>query len=579
MYKMQQVLLVFFLCMSPTLLFAQVDITVEINGIEKKLEDNVRLYLSIEQQKSHTLMTEGRLRRLYKKAPQEIANALQPFGYYRPVIKSVLKQASPERWVVTFDVNPGPPLRIGHTSVNISGEIVEDPEVQALIQKSPLGKGEIFNHLDYEKFKTSLVKLAAEQGYFSARFTEHLVEVDLEVYEARIQLQYDSGRRYLFGEVNFSQDVLKPGLLQRFIPFKKNSPYMLSKVLDFQQGLNDSQYFQSVEVSPGQPQPDSASIPINVKLTPRKKNRYLFGIGYGTDTGVRAKLGWEKPLLNSSGHRFSSEAKLSEIGYSVSAHYRVPVLNPRTDQIVYSTGVVNEKTDVSDSTVRTVGVSLNRSRGLWRESASISYQDETYVVADDVGTSTLLIPGVNWSRTWGKEFIYAVDGLRFDIGIRGASDKLVSDISFLQLQGGIKAINSLGRSNRIITHGRLGGTSTQEFDRLPSSVRFFAGGSQSVRGYSYHSLGPVDSSGKVVGGKHLMVGSIEFEHNLGNEWGLALFYDAGNAIDDMNDRLERGAGVGLRWQSPVGPVRIDVASAISREDNPWRLHITIGPDL
>ena len=579
MYKMQQVLLVFFLCMSPTLLFAQVDITVEINGIEKKLEDNVRLYLSIEQQKSHTLMTEGRLRRLYKKAPQEIANALQPFGYYRPEIKSVLKQASPERWVVTFDVNPGPPLRIGHTSVNISGEIVEDPEVQALIQKSPLGKGEIFNHLDYEKFKTSLVKLAAEQGYFSARFTEHLVEVDLEVYEARIQLQYDSGRRYLFGEVNFSQDVLKPGLLQRFIPFKKNSPYMLSKVLDFQQGLNDSQYFQSVEVSPGQPQPDSASIPINVKLTPRKKNRYLFGIGYGTDTGVRAKLGWEKPLLNSSGHRFSSEAKLSEIGYSVSAHYRVPVLNPRTDQIVYSTGVVNEKTDVSDSTVRTVGVSLNRSRGLWRESASISYQDETYVVADDVGTSTLLIPGVNWSRTWGKEFIYAVDGLRFDIGIRGASDKLVSDISFLQLQGGIKAINSLGRSNRIITHGRLGGTSTQEFDRLPSSVRFFAGGSQSVRGYSYHSLGPVDSSGKVVGGKHLMVGSIEFEHNLGNEWGLALFYDAGNAIDDMNDRLERGAGVGLRWQSPVGPVRIDVASAISREDNPWRLHITIGPDL
>ena len=110
-------------------------------------------------------------------------------------------------------------------------------------------------------------------------------------------------------------------------------------------------------------------------------------------------------------------------------------------------------------------------------------------------------------------------------------------------------------------------------------MRFFAGGAQSVRGYAYRSLGPVDESGEVVGGKYLLVGSIEFEHSFPNKWGVAVFYDAGDAIDDLDDKLARGAGFGLRWKSPVGSVRIDMATALDLEGNPWRLHISIGPDL
>ena len=241
--------------------------------------------------------------------------------------------------------------------------------------------------------------------------------------------------------------------------------------------------------------------------------------------------------------------------------------------------MVNEKTDSSDSTVRTIGATLNRGRGAWREAVAINYQKEEYVIADEKDNSTLLMPGVNWSRTWGREFINTFDGLRFDIGLRGASDKLISDTSFFQLQGGIKAITPLGQHNRIITRGKLGSTWLNEFQELPSSVRFFAGGAQSVRGYAYQSLGPVDDKGNVVGGKHLMIGSVELEHRFENKWSVAAFYDGGNAIDNLEDKLARGAGVGVRWQSPVGPVRIDLASAISKDGKPWRLHINIGPDL
>ena len=231
------------------------------------------------------------------------------------------------------------------------------------------------------------------------------------------------------------------------------------------------------------------------------------------------------------------------------------------------------------STIRTVGASLNRGREKWRESIALDYQQEKFIVADDEGESSLLIPSISWSRTWGSDFIYTLDGVRFDIRFRGASDKIISDTNFFQFQGGLKGITSIGDTNRIIARGQFGSTLTDNFHRLPSSVRFFAGGAQSVRGYAYQSLGPKDASGEVVGGKNLMVGSIELEHSLSDKWGVAVFYDAGNAIDDMTEKLERGAGPGMRWNSPIGTVRIDFAYAVSLPDHPWRIHINIGPDL
>ena len=486
---------------------------------------------------------------------------------------------SDNQWQAIYDIEPGPPLLIAKFDFITSESIKNDAEFQALIQDFSLQQGDIFSHVKYENIKISLVKLAAERGYFDARFVEHRVEIDLDAYEARISLHYDAGIHYLFGDVRLEQDVIDPGLLSRYVPFERGDPYNLNLLIDLQQALNNSDYFSSVEVSPDLAQAGTDGIPINVKLEPRKRNRYTFGFGYGTDTGARTKFGWEIPRLNREGHRLNTEAKISEIGYSLGVQYRVPVFNPRTDQLVYSAGVINEETDTSNSTVQTVGIALNRSFDKWRQSIALNYQQEKFIVADDEGDSTLLIPSINWSRTWGSNFIYTIDGLRFDIGLRGASDKLISDTNFFQAQGGIKAISTIGSHDRLIGRGQLGSTWTDTFHDLPSSVRFFAGGSQSVRGYSYQSLGPVDASGQVVGGRYLMVGSIEYEHSFENKWGVAVFYDGGNAIDDMHDDLERGAGFGLRWQTPIGPVRIDLASAISREGQPWRLHITIGPDL
>jgi translocation and assembly module TamA len=579
MHTTQRMLLALVVQFYCTTLFAQTSVKIEINGINKPLEENVRLFLTIEQQKEHVLMSEGRLRRLHKKAPKEIASALQPFGYYRPVIETRLTQTTPDHWQASYTIDPGPALPIGQYNFVISEEMRNDPEFQLLIQNPHLRKGAMFSHIEYEKFKDSLAKLASERGYFRARFVEHRIEIDLDVYEARIYLNYNGGPRYRFGEVLLDQDLIDPDLLRRYIPFESGEPYTLDQLLDLQQAFYDSDYFQTVEVSPGEAQLDNDEIPVTVMLAPRKRHRFGFGLGYGTDTGARAKFSWEMPRLNTRGHRFNTDVNVSEIGYGLVAHYRIPVLNPRTDQLIYSAGIVNETTDTSESTLRSIGASLKRSRGEWRETLAINYQQEDFIVADEAGDSILLIPSAVWSRTWGNNFIDTVDGLRFDIGLRGASKKLVSDTDFTQANSGIKFITSLNDRNRFITRGTFGSTWTDEFNQLPASVRFFAGGAQSVRGYAYNSLGPVNEDGQVVGGRHLIVGSIEFEHSFNNKWGIALFYDTGNAIDNIGDDLEKGAGFGFRWKSPVGPVRIDLASALSRDGNPWRIHINIGPDL
>ena len=564
---------------APVQLRAQPVVIVEIEGIDKPLEANVLLLLSIEQQKSHPLMSDGRIRRLHQKAPAEIATALQPFGYYRPEVTSSLDRLETGEWRARYRIDPGPGIKISELNLDISGPIQQDPELQRLVAEHAPQLGNVLVHSRYDAFKSRLSGLAAERGYVEARFVESRLEVDLREYVARVIIHMESGPRYSFGDVSMQQDLLDPELLQRYVPFARGEPYDFNQVVSLQHALNDSNYFQYSEVSPGQPSRETREIPVVVKLTPRKRHRYDIGFGYGTDTGARARFNWRMPRVNRRGHRIDSEFLVSEIGYKANANYRVPVLNPRNDQLVYTVSREKEETDSNFSLLSTVGVSLNHTRKKWRETLALNYQVEDFDVADDSGESVLLIPSASWTRTWGRDFINVLDGVRLDLGVRGGTTAIVSDTDFLQGVAGVKFIYSLDPRNRFLLRGSFGTTETREFEQLPSSIRFFAGGAQSVRGYAYKSLGPTNESGEVVGGRHLITGSVEFEHYFTERWGVAAFLDAGNAIDSLDEDLEQGAGFGMRWKSPIGPVRVDLANAISTKEQDWRLHISIGPDL
>ncbi len=579
MMKYMRLLCLFILLWFAPTAFSQPDITVEVSGVSGEERENVLLLLSIEQQKAHPDLTDGRIQRLHTKAVEEIKQALVPFGYYRVTIESDLKRKEPFGWMASYNIDPGPPLRIVELDVNISGEAADDPLFRALLDAPPLAMGDPLNHAHYEQWKRELQHLADERGYFEAEFIRHRVLVDLDAYTATVELHLESGPRYRFGPLSFSGELpLEEDLLYRYVAFSTDDPYSSAKLLQLQDDLNGSDYFSHVEIKAERESTLDRQVPITVNLVMHKRTRYQLGIGYGTDTGARGSIGLERRYVNRKGHRFGADFKLSQFKDSIGVRYIMPRENPGTDRAIVRSEYHRDRTEDIESTALLVGAGIETAKGRWHRSYFLNFLRESFDIGLQSGNASLLMPTFSWSRLSTRDVLITKRGSRVGLQLRGASDAIGSNTSVGQALLTAKFIRPAGKG-RLILRGELGSSWAPEFERLPPSVRFFAGGDTSVRGYSYRSLGPLDSAGNVIGGKHLLVTSAEYEYPLGEKWSAALFFDTGNAFAEYEGELEQGAGIGFHRRLPIGWLRIDIAQAISQDDHPWRLHITLGPDL
>ncbi len=553
-------------------------VKVQVDGVSDKPKANVLAMLAIAQVQGQKDLTPGRIRYLNAQAPAQIRKALEPFGYYRAQVKTDLKPGD-EEWTVTYHVEPGQPIPVTHVEVKLTGPGRNDAALQKAVQSFPIHKGDALDQPQYEQAKGALQQQALSLGYLDARFSEHQLRLNLQTYQAELLLTLATGPRYRFGPVTFSGSKLSPEFLRRYVPFSTGDHYSSSKLLELQQGLQNSDYFQQVNIQPQQGEAKNQEVPIQIQLQPRKPQKYTLGVGYGTDTGPRASVGWEERRLNRFGHKMQANYRISRIYREASLRYIIPLAHPATDQLDFTAAVRNQTVNDQVSKTRTIGVSRLVTHGTVQQTLSLNYQNETFSVGDTSGVSRLLIPGYNWTRINADDRIYTRHGSRVSLDLRGAVKSLASDTSFVRADLSAKVIRSLGLNNRFIVRGEVGAIHVPDFNVLPVSLRFFAGGTHSVRGYAYNSLGPTDASGAVIGGQYLMTGSVEYDRHIVGKWGAAVFYDAGNAFDTFPTHLHRGAGVGVRWRSPVGMVRVDVAVALSEPSHPVRLDISIGPDL
>ena len=556
-------------------------LTVIIEGVEDDLKNNVEINLEINKLNDKAPPSEARLQWLHGRAKEDIERALQPFGYYKPTIDKSLRQ-TPEGWEARYRIEPGPPLPIASLDVQVLGEGRDDPRFQKLLSDVPIAKGQTLEHPRYEELKQSLQVLATERGYFDAEMTRREVRVDLNAYSAAVILHFDTGRRYQFGEVFFEQDILNQSFLQRYVDIKPGDPYRASSLLQLQSDLIDSEYFSQVEVGTPLDKAVDKQLPINVTLTPRERTKYSVGLGFGTDTGVRASAGVERRWVNRRGHRFETKLQASQIKYGIAGEYTIPGGDPRNDEYALRASVVQESSDIKDTFNTTIGGRYRYKDGLWQKTNALDYIFEEFDFSGEITSSTLLVPSIDWTRIDADNRLNVTDGNRLSLMLRGVHKVLISDVTFIQAALSSKWIKSLGDNGRIILRGDVGSTflpSQEDFDNLPASLRFFAGGDNSVRGYTLDSIGPRNDENDVIGGKHLLVGSIEYEHRVKEKWSVAAFVDSGDAFDDENPELKTGVGVGVRWQSPVGPIRVDLASGLDAPGDTIRLHINIGPDL
>jgi translocation and assembly module TamA len=550
-------------------------VRVEVIGVSGELRKNVLGFLSIDDATGD--LSEPTVRHLHARASEEIAEALEPFGFYRPAIRPQLTHEG-GAWDARYRVDPGKAIQLDTMDVRITGEGADDPDFRRIVERFPLRVGDALRHAAYVRGRDAIVQQAARGGYLDGRFEISHVSVDLDRYGAAIHLHYETGPRFRFGEVRFDQAALAPDLLRRYVRFREGDPFDYEKLLRLQEALLASTYFRGAEVVPRRDLAEGLEVPVEVRLLPAEPRRLTWGLGFGSDEGASARAGLVLGRLNRHGHRAEIQGTISQIERSSTAQYQIPWTDPRTDMLTLSAGWSELRPTTSRTTRYIAAAALRRLLGDWTRTLTLSFNHERFRIGSEDRISRFLIPSANWSYLRADSRIFTTTGYRIDLDARGTTEPL-GQASFLRLLTRGKWIESPTARNRLLLRGDVGTTWASEFEPLPPTLRFFAGGAHSVRGFEFLGLGPRDGTGAVIGGPHLLVGSIEFDHRLLERWLVAAFYDIGSALFRRGDPVEDAAGVGLRWISPVGPIRLDAAMPLHEPGKRVRLHLSLGPDL
>jgi translocation and assembly module TamA len=558
---------------------AHAQVRVDISGVESEIETNIRATLDLVRHGGREDLSEAAVRRLQARARSQIRDAMRPYGYYRPRIESSLEQRD-GRWRASFAIDPGEPVLVTGVDVRILGEGNADPRLLEVVAQAPLRTGRRLRHQEYDRLRTNLQRNAAMLGYFEASFEQRRLEVDPSELSARVLLHLQTGPRYSFGAVHIEQDILNEELLGRIVTLREGEPYDANALLQAQYRLTDSLYFGSVVVETGTPDPETRSVPVSIETTATRRQRIRLGLGYATDTRLRGSIGVDWRRLNQAGHSAGTELRLARNLSEISGRYRIPIGDPLKERLLFRGGLTQEDLADLESRRASLGVSLVTMRGGgWQRNLFTDIIEErTRVPGEPEFRDLFVMPGVGMEKLVADDILFPRAGYRLRGEVRGSHEYLGAKTDFLRLEAEANLVASAGDYWRFFVRSKLGVGIVDGFESLPASQRFFAGGDQSVRGYSFNSLGPQDDAGNVIGGRHLVFGSLEAERLVWGRVALAAFVDAGNALDAFGDGLEVAVGLGVNVHTPIGTLRIGMARAVT-ESRGARFHLTIRPDL
>lgn len=553
----------------------------ELSGLEGALKENVEAQLATVNLDGITV--QGRFRARVRTAVRE---GLRALGYYSPSLKFKWGEKPKDEKtprVLTLSVDPGEPVRIVEVSIEIKGEASESRAFKRLLKEVPK-KGDVLNHGDYDAFKAKLNNLAMAQGYFQGKYATSQLQVNPEKREAHWKLVYESGPRYRFGAVTFHGSQIEDGYLQSLVPFKPGDPFRAHDLAELNERLTQTGWFNSAVVAPEfRATDENYIIPMYGAVTPRVGNTVEVGLGFSTDVGPRFRGSWTKPWVNSKGHSLEASTTVSSKEQELDFSYKMPrEASPIEEYYLLNGGY--KHTDLNDTQSDSMTLAASRYWDLetgWQRSVGLKWMLDSFTQGETDETTMLVYPGVSFSRTrsrggmmprWGDSQRYSVDV---------SSTWWGSDIDFIVFNATGAIIRTLGEKHRFVGRGSFGWIQTNDFDKVPPDLRFFAGGDRSIRGYDYKSISPKDDSGDLRGAERLLTGSIEYQYNVTGKWWGAAFVDAGEAVETFSDAdFKVGAGIGVRWESPVGPVRFDIARPVGdSEESGIAFYIGLGPEL
>ena len=598
---------------------------VDVSGIDNALmAENVRVSLSLSDAIGKDLSAR-RLNYLLREAEAETREALEPFGYYSPTIviqrsdrdapegsedaaaastravatdaegdgNADAGQRSARSLTVSIRIEPGTPVRVRGWNVSVEGGGGDDRDVRAALAGFAPRKGEVLDHALYEASKSKVGRTLAGHGYFDADFAAHRVEVTRAEFAADIDLRWTSGARYTLGEATFAQapkPIIRDALLQKLVGWTPGEAYDDRELERLRRSLVALDYFGLVEVLP---QPENAkdkAVPVQVNLTPAPRSIYTAGVNYGTRSGAGFSLGLERRYLNTRGHKALAQLDYANKRKAATVQYRVPAFAWLDGWYTASLQAADEQTD-----------SLDTRRLEFVASRSGQYNDHLNLVASlhvlrerwsyftldrptlDYQYASFVFPELRAEYIDVDDRLAPRRGAGGTLTLRGGKGGADGDARFVQLHASAQWFHGFDADSRLIVRGEAGHTFTDTLLELPPSLRYYAGGDRSVRGYGWREIGPRirNSVGDsyALGAANVVTASVEYERYFKGPWGAAVFVDSGSAFDGKRPDMHTGVGIGLRWRSPVGPVRIDVARGLKAPDSPFTIHLNIGADL
>ena len=587
-----------------------------------QLDDLLEENLDLLRWRGNSRVDLEQLQRLVRDAPEQAKTLIATEGYYSPKISAGL-DTSGGTPVARIIVEPGEPTVVADVDLVLQGFVPFEEggapyDAAALRNRWSLPVGARFRQADWEAAKRDLLRQVMQSRFPRAQLVETSATVDPDTRRASLRVVIDSGPEMRFGELRIrGLKRYPPTVITNLNKIKPGDEYSEAALQALQSRLQETGYFSTVEVSadmravlaaelkemkddnddapeapaptqaadadapavPGQaatgvkpPTPGPTVLPVLVRVTENKQKNVEVGLGFSTNTGGRAQLSYDD--LNVFGKRMKSDIIYEQKRQSARADFYWPTT---TDGYNDSVGGGIEREDVRGEVTTTASVSARRAWGTpeLERSLTLEVLAEKREVAGLENTYSKSIP-LTYSVTRRKldNLILPTRGYALNWQVGVAPLPLFTDEKFIRAYTRGVYYRPVGESGTLILRGELGGVFSKDKEGVPSSFLFRAGGDQSVRGYGYQQLG-VREGEAIVGGRYLLTAGAEYQYWFRPPWGVAVFYDAGNAGDKFGDlHPKSGYGIGARWRSPVGPINVDVAygHAVKKA----RLHFSLG---
>jgi translocation and assembly module TamA len=518
---------------------------------------------------------EAALEAFRRDAQKNAAELLATEGYFSPVIEV---RAEPGQLTVT--ISPGPRTVVGELAIEIRGDIPDDRR-KALLAAWPLASGAPFRDADWREAKQVLLRRLLEVDYPTARLADSQVEVDPATNRASLHAVYDTGPRYLFGELKISGlSRYSEELVRRYSSIQPGTPYNEKQLLELQTALQRTPYFSSVsvEIAQGEQPPEGTppsgpvQAPVEVHVEEQAPHRITLGVGVSSNTGYQTEVIYQGYDFLNRAWQLETGLRLEQVRTSVYSDIRLPPVGDQRD----SFGVLVDREDIQSLKLRRIALGAVRTQahGPVEARYALNWQHELSEPQDAEATEAVAL---TLDGTWTLRRVDALlnprSGFVAQFQAGGGAKALLSDQNFLRLRARYQHFFPVAERDVFSLRGELGRTLAPSRDGIPQDFLFRTGGAQSVRGYDYQSLGVKDGDA-VVGGRYLAVASAEYTHWFDAKWGAATFVDAGDAADDRHDLdWAVGYGIGARYRSPAGPLGVDLA--YGERERQVRVHFSL----